>query len=74
MKLRKHRDMQKDFVTNLVEENMRLMNEWHEQDEQIDHLKCQNQQLFAALGKKVWEQMSCSAMFRKANTRKWRAK
>ncbi len=68
------RDTRKTQPAHLVEENMRLMNEWWEQEEQIDYLKHQNQQLFAALGKKVREQMVCSAMCLKANKRKWRAR
>ncbi|WP_029185603.1 hypothetical protein [Streptococcus suis] len=66
--------LDEQWETHLIQENMRLMNEWWEKEEQIDYLKHQNQQLLAALGKKVWEQMSSSAMFQKANRRKWGCK
>lgn len=60
-----------DFLEN---ENDRLTNEWHGQNEKIDFLKQQNHQLFAAIGRQVWEQVLSSAMSRKGNRRKWRAK
>lgn len=62
------------FEEQLVKDNMRLMNEWHEQEEKIDFLKQQNHQLFAAIGRQVWEHVLSSAMSRKANRRKWRAR
>ncbi|HFU4459637.1 TPA: hypothetical protein ACGPAL_000420 [Streptococcus suis] len=62
------------FEEQLVKDNIRLMNEWNEQEEKIDFLKQQNLQLFAAIGRQVWELVLNSAMSRKANRRKWRAK
>ncbi|HFI0468778.1 TPA: hypothetical protein ACGO5G_001199 [Streptococcus suis] len=62
------------FEEQLVKDNIRLMNEWYEQEERIDFLKQQNHQLFAAIGRQVWEQTSSSAMSRKANRRKWKSK
>ncbi|HFI0790497.1 TPA: hypothetical protein ACGO62_000493 [Streptococcus suis] len=62
------------FEEQLVKDNIRLMNEWHEQEERIDFLKQQNHQLFAAIGRQVWKQISSSAMSRKANRRKWESK
>ncbi|HFI0175835.1 TPA: hypothetical protein ACGORP_000208 [Streptococcus suis] len=62
------------FEEQLVKDNIRLMNEWYEQEERIDFLKQQNHQLFAAIGRQVWEQISSSAMPRKANRRKWKSK
>ncbi|HFI0238338.1 TPA: hypothetical protein ACGPBH_001107 [Streptococcus suis] len=58
----------------LAIENERLTKDWHEQYEKINFLKQQNLQLFAAIGRQVWEQGVSSAMSRKANIRKWRAR
>ncbi|CYU40705.1 Uncharacterised protein [Streptococcus suis] len=60
-----------EFLEN---ENERLIKDQQEQEKKIDFLKQQNHQLFAAIGRQVWEQISSSAMSRKANRRKWRAK
>ncbi|HEM3702185.1 TPA: hypothetical protein U1D11_000655 [Streptococcus suis] len=60
-----------EFLEN---ENERLIKDRHEQEERIDFLKQQNHQLFAAIGRQVWEQVLSSAMSRKENRRKWRAR
>ncbi|HEM5432343.1 TPA: hypothetical protein U1578_001387 [Streptococcus suis] len=60
-----------EFLEN---ENERLTKDRQKQEKKIDFLKQQNHQLFAAIGRQVWEQVLSSAMSRKESRRKWRAK
>ncbi|HEM4064104.1 TPA: hypothetical protein U1W16_000857 [Streptococcus suis] len=60
-----------EFLEN---ENERLIKDQQEQEKKVDFLKQQNHQLFAVIGRQVWEHVLSSAMSKKGNRRKWRAK